>query len=110
MPDWIVSGTDTQMAFAADPQNDRYKVLMKRGSMSTGLWALREVDTQEPHVQDEIYIVSRGIGTFVNGGERSPFKPGDVIFVKAGVEHRFENFTSDFETWVVFWGPEGGET
>jgi len=32
-----------------------------------------------------------------------------VIFVEAGVEHRFEDFTDDFETWVVFWGPQGGE-
>lgn len=110
MPDWIVSGADTQREFASDPQNDRYKVLMKHGTMSTGFWALRESDSQTPHAQDEIYIVVSGTGTFFNGGERARFKPGDIIFVKAGVEHRFENFTSDFQTWVVFWGPEGGET
>lgn len=110
MPGWIVSGSDTQRAFAADPANDRYKVLLQRGSMSTGLWAVREVDTQTPHTQDEVYIIVSGTGTFNNGGERAPFKSGDVIFVKAGVEHRFESLTSDFQTWVVFWGPEGGET
>lgn len=32
-----------------------------------------------------------------------------VHFVAAGVEHRFEDFTADFATWVVFWGPKGGE-
>lgn len=109
MNNWIVSGAEAQSAFAADPQNRRYKDLIEHGSMRVGLYALRETDPQKPHDQDEIYIVAQGTGTFMNGGERKPFKPGDVIFVKAGVEHRFENFTSDFQTWVVFWGPKGGE-
>ena len=30
-------------------------------------------------------------------------------FVKAGVEHRFLNFSEDFCTWVFFYGPDGGE-
>jgi hypothetical protein len=29
--------------------------------------------------------------------------------VPARVAHRFEEFTPDFATWVVFWGPPGGE-
>jgi hypothetical protein len=32
-----------------------------------------------------------------------------VFFVAAHVEHRFEQFSPDFVTWVVFWGPKGGE-
>jgi len=42
-------------------------------------------------------------------GERSPFVTGDALFVAAHVEHHFENFTPDFATWVVFYGPVGGE-
>ena len=30
--------------------------------------------------------------------------------VAAGAVHRFVDFSDDFQTWVVFWGPEGGET
>ena len=37
------------------------------------------------------------------------FERGEVLFVAAGVEHRFENFSDDFSTWVLFHGPEGGE-
>ena len=37
------------------------------------------------------------------------FAPGDAFFVAAGVEHRFENFSTGFSVWVVFWGPSGGE-
>jgi mannose-6-phosphate isomerase-like protein (cupin superfamily) len=53
--------------------------------------------------------VVAGSGEFVNGGVRTKFQAGDILFVPATVEHRFENFTDDFATWVMFWGPEGGE-
>lgn len=36
--------------------------------------------------------------------------PGNLLFVAAGAEHRFEDFTGDFGAWVMFYGPEGGET
>jgi uncharacterized RmlC-like cupin family protein len=45
----------------------------------------------------------------VHRNERTPFRAGDVLFVCAGVPHRFENFSADFATWVFFYGPEGGE-
>jgi mannose-6-phosphate isomerase-like protein (cupin superfamily) len=107
--DWLVSGDTARAEIAADPQNRRYKDLLVHGSMRVGLYALRETDPQSPHTQDEIYIVISGTGTFYNAGERKPFGPGDIIFVKAEDEHRFEDFTDDFQTWVVFWGPDGGE-
>jgi len=50
-----------------------------------------------------------GNGEFVNNGTRNTFGPGDVLLAPAGVEHRFENFTDDFVTWVIFYGPVGGE-
>jgi mannose-6-phosphate isomerase-like protein (cupin superfamily) len=37
------------------------------------------------------------------------FTAGDVLFVPAGEEHRFERFSDDLILWAVFWGPEGGE-
>jgi mannose-6-phosphate isomerase-like protein (cupin superfamily) len=53
--------------------------------------------------------VISGSGAFVNGDARHPFGPGDVLFVPAGVEHRFEDFSADFQAWVIFYGPDGGE-
>ena len=53
--------------------------------------------------------ILRGSGTFFMNGERMLFKANDVLFVPAGVEHRFENFTADFATWVIFYGQKGGE-
>ena len=50
-----------------------------------------------------------GTDMFINGEGRKPFGPGEVLFVPAGADHRFEEFTADFVTWVFFYGPEGGE-
>ena len=83
--------------------------LASRGTMLLKLYAPRGVDDQRPHTQDELYVVTAGSGTFVCGNERVAFVAGDVLFAAAGVEHRFEAFSDDFETWVVFYGAEGGE-
>jgi mannose-6-phosphate isomerase-like protein (cupin superfamily) len=82
--------------------------VFRHGAISVELFAPRGVDTQKPHAQDELYIVAQGRGEFVNGPLRHAFAPGDVMFVPAGVIHRFENFSDDFLVWVVFCGPEGG--
>ena len=49
-----------------------------------------------------------GDGHFVHGGQRTPFRRGDALFVRAGVPHRFVDFSTDFATWVFFYGPELG--
>jgi mannose-6-phosphate isomerase-like protein (cupin superfamily) len=81
----------------------------RRGTLSVEMFAPRGVDTQSPHRQDELYVVIRGQGTFVTASARRQFRPGDLLFVAAGVEHRFEDFTDDLSVWVIFYGPDGGE-
>jgi len=81
----------------------------EHGTLQVKMYRPVEADLQNPHTRDEIYVIARGSGWFVNGLERHPFQPGDVLFVPAGVEHRFDEFTDDFCTWVMFYGPEGGE-
>jgi mannose-6-phosphate isomerase-like protein (cupin superfamily) len=88
---------------------ERYTVARRHGTMRLGLYAPKDQDAQTPHAQDELYVVTRGRGEFVCAGERVSFETGDVLFAPAGIEHRFENFSADFATWVVFYGPEGGE-
>ena len=60
---------------------------------------LRHALESSPHLTD----------TMMLNGERCPFGPGDALFVPAGADHHFEGFSEDFATWVVFWGPPGGE-
>ena len=91
------------------PQNEDVVALFEHGSLVVKLYAPRGRDTQSPHSRDEVYVVARGTGEFVCGDTRQSFEPNDVLFVAAGVEHRFENFTEDSAVWVFFYGPEGGE-
>lgn len=83
--------------------------LMEHGSMSVEIYRPAEKDRQTPHLQDELYVVISGTGEFLNNGQQSAFGPGDVLFVPVGIEHRFLDFSDDFVTWVIFYGPEGGE-
>lgn len=92
------------------PAGEPFVEAFSHGSLVVELYAPRGADTQAPHDRDEVYFVVSGSGDFICGGERSPFSAGDALFVAAGVEHRFENFTPDFATWVVFYGPFGGES
>jgi mannose-6-phosphate isomerase-like protein (cupin superfamily) len=85
-----------------------YGVLLEHGSMELGYYRPLERDEQTPHEQDEIYVIHTGSGVFILGDERIPFAPGDALFVPAGVDHRFVEFSDDFATWVIFWGPPGG--
>lgn len=109
MQDWLVSLDDIMRRLEATPDGKRLHYPIRHGSMRVGVYAPSPRDPQAPHDQDELYIVIAGTGTFTKGAERRPFRPGDVIFVEAGAEHRFEAFSEDFATWVVFWGPKGGE-
>lgn len=89
-------------------------LLHQRGTLKVYFYRPRGVDRQTPHEQDEVYVVLGGSGVFVLGGgaaapARTAFGPGDLLFAPAGAPHRFEDFTADFETWIIMYGPEGGE-
>jgi mannose-6-phosphate isomerase-like protein (cupin superfamily) len=92
------------------PTGERFAVALAHGTMSVEYYAPIGNDPQTPHEQDEVYFIHKGTGALVIGEERYSFKEGDCLFVGANVEHRFENFSDDFGTWVVFWGPKGGES
>ena len=83
--------------------------MLKHGSLLVKVYAPRSNDPQQPHTRDEVYVVAKGSGEFLCGGERNAFKAMDLLFVPAGVTHRFEKFSDDLTVWVMFYGPEGGE-
>jgi len=106
--------TRAEAAAAPLPEGRRSAELFRYGSMHLRWYAPSASglthDPQTPHDQDEVYIVAAGTGTFLCGAERVAFGPGDALFVPANVVHRFEDFSPDFATWVVFYGPTGGES
>lgn len=97
------------LASLPDPEITQFAEVFRHGSLRVEIYAPIEVDKQQPHVFDEVYVVARGHGEFLNDGVRQTIRTGDFLFVPAFVEHRFENFSDDFVVWVFFYGPEGGE-
>lgn len=86
-----------------------FVTLFEHGTLAVEFYRPVGVDKQKPHNRDEVYVVVSGSGFYRCGAERRAFSPGEVLFAPAGVEHRFEDFSEDFTTWVFFYGPEGGE-
>ena len=85
--------------------DDNFVTLMTGKNGRLLLFAPEGEDRQTPHTQDEFYIVVSGSGTFRRGDETVSFVAGDVLFVPAQTPHRFESFSDDFQTWVIFFGP-----
>jgi len=104
---WHASAEEA--ARAKIPHGRRSAEIMRHGSLEVRWYAPRGSDPQTPHDRDEIYIVASGQGTLVRGDERIGCRPNDMLFVPAKMQHRFEELSADFATWVVFWGPKGGE-
>jgi mannose-6-phosphate isomerase-like protein (cupin superfamily) len=82
--------------------------LFQHGDANVLLFVPTDQDTQQAHRRDELYVIQAGQGIFKRGGETVRFDAGDVLFVPAGVPHRFASFSAEFKAWVVFFGPEGG--
>jgi len=97
-PQWALEQLDSET-------ENTWLSLFKSGATEVEIYKPVGHDPQQPHWSDEVYVVISGTGFFRNADERHPFKPGDLMFVPAGVEHRFEDFTDDFATWVIFFGP-----
>lgn len=81
--------TFDQARQAPVPAGYRSAEPMRHGSMALRYYAPTSSDPQTPQDRDEIDIVAGGHDT--------------------GAAHRFEAFSADFGTWVVFYGPKGGE-
>ncbi len=111
LPGFAHSSVATQIAKMpiAGQANPRSAMVFERGSIQVKLYAPRDRDLQKPHTRDELYFVTSGRGKFFCDGKTTEFGPGDMLFVAAGLEHRFVDFTDDAAIWVVFYGPEGGE-
>jgi len=85
--------------------------VFERGALDIRLALAPRVPPVEttPHERDEVYVIVQGSGVLFHDGRRDAFEAGDLLFVAAGAEHRFEDFSDDLAVWVIFHGPPGGE-
>ncbi len=82
----------------------RYQEFLRVASMSAGLYALAagSEDPQSPHAEDEMYYVTCGRARFRAGTGERAVGPGSLLFVAAGVVHRFYDITEDLQVLVFF--------
>ena len=85
-----------------------YLRFLKERTMSAGLYAVDAgaTDPQQPHAQDEIYLVVSGRAAITVGEETTTVARGSVVYVPAGTAHRFHHVTEDLRVMVVFSPPE----
>jgi len=82
---------------------------LRAGSLSMGLYVLAAGgrDLQQPHGEDEVYYIVSGRGMLRVGQADHVVRPGVVLFVAAGEEHRFHSITEEM-TALVFFAPAEG--
>ena len=74
----------------------------QNASLLTVLYAPSGEDVQEPHEQDEVYVVAQGHAVLEVGAARTTLSAGDAAFVAAKAQHRFVDMSPDFAAWAVF--------
>jgi mannose-6-phosphate isomerase-like protein (cupin superfamily) len=87
-----------------------YLEFLRRDSMSCGLYVLEPGadDPQEPHQEDEVYVVLSGRARLAVAGQDQPVEPGSVLFVARTVPHRFHDVTERLSVLVFFAPAESG--
>jgi mannose-6-phosphate isomerase-like protein (cupin superfamily) len=71
-----------------------YEIVHESPGIEIGVYVLvaPEPDRQQPHEDDEVYIVLDGSGVLDVEGESVPVAGGDAVFVEAGADHRFSAY------------------
>jgi mannose-6-phosphate isomerase-like protein (cupin superfamily) len=87
-------------------------VHMNSDALSLGTYSIPAggTDDQEPHTEDEVYVVQAGRATLVTASGTVPVEPGSVVFVPAGETHKFTDITEDLALVVIFAPRYGSRT
>ena len=71
-----------------------YAVVHESPGLAIGVYVLvaPEPDRQQPHADDEVYVVLEGTGTLEVEGTPIELREGQAAFVPAGADHRFSAY------------------
>jgi mannose-6-phosphate isomerase-like protein (cupin superfamily) len=74
--------------------NGGYEIVHESPGLEVGVYVLvaPEPDRQQPHADDEVYVVLSGQGALEIEGERIELLGGQAAFVPAGADHRFSAY------------------
>ena len=105
----IRAGIMNDLVADSERAGHRWREFLRVPSLSMGLYRLKagQADEQQPHTEDEVYLVLGGKAVFRAGGREQSVAPGSVIFVERAAEHRFVDVTEDLTVLVFFAPPEG---
>jgi mannose-6-phosphate isomerase-like protein (cupin superfamily) len=83
-----------------------YEIVHESPGLELGVYVLvaPEPDRQQPHEDDEVYVVLEGNGTLEVEGDRVDLREGQAVFVPAGADHRFVGY-EQLAVLVVFERP-----
>jgi mannose-6-phosphate isomerase-like protein (cupin superfamily) len=81
-----------------------YTEVLRVPSMSVGWYHLPagSADPQQPHTEDEVYVVLRGRGRLWTPTRDAAAVPGAILYVPAAEEHRFVDIEEDLDVVVLF--------
>ena len=93
-----------QLATRLEKEGGYFLDFLKVRNLEAGIIVLHpnEVDTQEPHSDDELYYVIKGNAWMEIGKKKIHVKEGSIIFVPAGLEHRFYGNVVDLVVLYMF--------
>jgi mannose-6-phosphate isomerase-like protein (cupin superfamily) len=105
---WSAGRVDPAVLQASDVDANPYAEVVRSGSLSAGIYRLGKgvADKQQPHGEDEVYVVLRGEAVLEIEGLRHPVRAGSLAYVPARADHRFVDIVDDLVTAVVFAPPE----
>ncbi len=83
-----------------------YEIVHESPGLELGVYVLvaPEPDRQQPHEDDEVYVVLEGSGTLEVEGDLVALSEGQAAFVPAGANHRFVGY-EQLAVLVVFERP-----
>src|SRR4026208_948015 len=83
-----------QVSRRLEAGNGGYEIVHTSPGLEVGVYVLvaPEPDTQQPHADDEVYVVLEGRGVLNVEGDEIPVVEGQAIFVPAGANHQFTGY------------------
>ena len=97
---WPLSEPEGKSGEAGRP----FHVFLDNATMRAELYELPAGanDLQSPHDWDEFYYIVSGRSGFTADGVTSNIGPGDSIFVRAKIAHKFHDIAEDLSVLVFF--------
>jgi mannose-6-phosphate isomerase-like protein (cupin superfamily) len=94
----------SQLAGKLENEGGYFLDFLKIRNLEAGIIVLHpnEDDTQEPHSDDELYYVIKGNARMEMGQKKIEVKEGSIIFIPAGLKHRFYGNSEDLFVLYVF--------